>query len=142
MMNRARMKGFTLLETMLVVAIMGIMATFAIPMFQDYMVRARVAEGLQLAMPARVAVAEYYMSHHDLANAQSIGYTSPAPTTNVASISIADKGQVIITYTKIAGDGTLILVPQVKEDGQMSWSCSKRARYNKNIYRAFAGTER
>ena len=89
------------------------------------MVKARVAEGLQLAMPARVAVAEYYMSHHVLANGQAMGYTSPSATANVASISIADKGQVIITYTKIAGDGTLILVPQVKEDDQLSWSCGK-----------------
>lgn len=118
------MRGFTLLEIMLVVAIMGIMATFAIPMFQDYMIRVRVAEGFELSMPARVAVSEYYLAHQAFANEQTMGYTSTVSTTNVESIHIAEKGQVIIVYSKIAGNGSLVLTPEAKTSNQILWRCT------------------
>lgn len=122
-MKNTFMRGFTLLEIMLVVAIMGIMVTFAIPMFQDYVIRVRVAEGFELSMPARVAVSEYYLAHQTFANEQTMGYTSTSSSDNVESIHIVDKGQVVITYTKVAGNGTLVLSPEVKAEQQIIWHC-------------------
>ena len=56
-------KGFTLIELMIVVAIIGVLAAIAIPAYQDYTIRAQVSEGLTLASGAKAAVSEYYMNH-------------------------------------------------------------------------------
>ena len=80
-------KGFTLLEMMLVIAIIGIMATLAIPAYQDYVTRARVMEGLQMSMPARMAVNEVYLTTHELpVNQQATGYETPKPSKNISQI--------------------------------------------------------
>jgi len=122
-----RCKAFTLLEMMLVIAIIGIMATFAIPAFQDYVVRARVMEGMSMSMPARIAVTEAYMANHEYpVSQQSAGYQSPAPSKNVDNISISSgTGVITISYTAQAGGGTLILTPEVKDDGQITWDCQQ-----------------
>ena len=64
--------GFTLIELMIVIAILGILAAIAIPAYQDYSVRAKVSEGIAAASPAKLAVSEYF---------QSEGYWPPARTT-------------------------------------------------------------
>lgn len=61
-------KGFTLIELMIVVAIIGILAVIAMPAYDDYTKRTYVAEGLQLAMPMKLAVVEYYLEHGKLAS--------------------------------------------------------------------------
>ena len=71
-----KQKGFTLIELMIVVAIVGILAAIAIPAYQDYTVRARVTEGLSLASAAKVTVAENAMS----GTAFGAGWTPPAAT--------------------------------------------------------------
>lgn len=119
-----RFLGFTLLEMMLVIALIGIMATLAIPAYQDYMVRARVSEGMTLSMPARLAVHEYYSNYHALPeNPNVLNFQAPEPTMNVSQVSIGSNGVIAVAYTAQAGNGTLLFTPSVKTDGRLTWCC-------------------
>ena len=108
-------KGFTLIELMIVVAIVGILAAIAIPAYQDYTVRARVTEGLSLASAAKTTVSENAMSGStDL----SAGWQSPGLTPNVSGVAVnSTTGVITITYTSLAGGGTLSLSPTLASSG-------------------------
>jgi type IV pilus assembly protein PilA len=128
-------KGFTLIELMIVVAIIGILAAVALPAYQDYTVRARVTEGLSMAASAKTAVAENAQSG---SLTYSSGWTAPSATKNVASLAVGTSGIITVTTTAAAGGGTLIITPnnagvalatEVASTpippiaGSMSWRC-------------------
>ena len=85
-------QGFTLIELMIVVAIIGILAAVALPAYQDYTTRARVAEGIVLADAAKITVAENAAAG---SSALDLGYSSPSATANVSSVNISPTTGVI-----------------------------------------------
>jgi type IV pilus assembly protein PilA len=128
--------GFTLIELMIVVAIVGILAAVAIPAYQDYTVRARVSEGFALASEAKLTVVENAgVGSTDY----SKGYNSPTTDAQkVRSIGIASStGLITITFgTKISDGSTITLEPKVGSSGggalpttgapvssQIVWTC-------------------
>jgi type IV pilus assembly protein PilA len=125
-------KGFTLIELMIVVAIIGILAAIAIPAYQDYTIRSQVTEGLNLAADLKAAVAEEFASTGSWpADNAAVGITEVKSGKYVSGVLI-DTGTINITYGEQAnanlGTFVLSLRPMVSANGDVIWICGPAAQ--------------
>lgn len=121
--GRVLNQGFTLIELMIVVAIVAILASLAIPQYSAYTTRARMTEGLVLASTAQDVVADFLNSGNGggAATGYSTGFTWSGTTANVQQIAVdAATGNIKIVYTAAAGGGTLYLNPYTSSSGVIS----------------------
>jgi type IV pilus assembly protein PilA len=123
-------QGFTLIELMIVVAIIGILAAVAIPAYQDYTIRAKVTEGLSLATSAKTAVSEFFASNGSLpATNASAGLSSSTSISgnDVGSVAVGSDGVVTVTFSSTSSEidnSTLVLTPNTGT-GAVTWTCKE-----------------
>ena len=135
---RTLQKGFTLIELMIVIAIIGILAAIAIPAYQNYTIRAQVTEGLSLAAGWKTAISEYYAQNGTFPTgsttaaggaAGSVSVTGASSGKYVSSVVVGPlAGQIVITYSGPQVNGKLAglkldLSPGLDSNNDVIWVC-------------------
>ena len=139
-----KQQGFTLIELMIVVAIIGILAAIAIPAYQDYTIRAQVSEGLNLSAGAKAAVSEYFMDRGVLPADNAEAGIATVPTEiqgNYVSQLEVVAGVITVTYSsgapqaanQIINGQTLTLTPNTAQPGAVDWDCSSAGLAAKHL---------
>ena len=127
---KARQQGFTLIELMIVIAIVGILAAIALPAYQDYTVRAKMAEPLALMGEAKTSVTEYYVTNNTLpTTAAKAGIRETPDTAIVASMALTIvSSNPLLTVTMQSGvipsgEGTKFVLSGTTGSGTIQWVC-------------------
>jgi type IV pilus assembly protein PilA len=126
-----KQQGFTLIELMIVVAIVGILAAIAIPSYQDYTVRAKVTEGLNAVDAAKTSVSEFYTSQGHMPQVASAGFNTSVVTNIIQSMAYtynsATSGDITLSLKAIGGAvvaGNTILFRGTGSSTGVSWTCT------------------
>ena len=128
-MRNQLQNGFTLIELMIVVAIIGILSALAIPAYQNYTIRAQVTEGLSLASEWKLAVAEFYNNNGTWPAQTDLAAAGMVPSTGKYTSDISvNTGVIQITYagpqvSQTINGGVLTIVPYTNGNGDVLWQC-------------------
>lgn len=124
MKKQANQQGFTLIELMIVIAIIGILAAVALPAYQDYTVRAKVTEVVLAASASKANVAEWAQTKNALPAAADY---SPAWTATTMVTGVTWDGSAITAASdssEIPSGGNVLLTPTLQSDGKVTWVCT------------------
>jgi type IV pilus assembly protein PilA len=132
-------KGFTLIELMIVIAIIGILAAIAIPAYQNYTIRSQVTEGLSLADGWKTSISEYYAQNgsfpttsNSTGGAGSVAVSGASVGKYVSAIAVSGLGEIVVTFSgsqvnsKLSG-GILGLQPGLDGNNDVIWVCGTAA---------------
>ena len=143
-----KQQGFTLIELMIVVAIIGILAAIAIPAYQDYTIRAQVSEGLNLSGGAKAAVTEYFQDRGVLPGDNSTAGLAAAgdisgkyvESVGVGTDGSGNAGEIQVTFDSDTLDAhetlngnSILLTPDTTNPGSVGWVCTGSGILNKHL---------